>query len=249
MATIQFSNDITQSRMHTAAQQVANRFSVSKEEVLGTMHEVVLLYFAELANDKNNVTFNIMPSQTGKIDEITLNAQDGFILSEWGRGVRRVTKANNEYTSNEPIMWTNQPVYFNGVLSSVAEYKSLLPYFMGKMELKEGNGDIMISNYSGLLSYNEPLGNYTAPTSAAVPEEYPEFSLERALHKLYPMQLLLGSNNYKVPVTFTNGVYSNAMGQMASDGTTARTTQNIAVLALKGFIVPGLASAKLLADR
>jgi len=249
MAAI-FSPDIIQPRYYKAAEQISQRFNVSKEEILNTMTEHCLIYFAEFSNSKNSVTFEINPSRTNKADEITLNAQDGFILSGWGRGVRRVTKGtDSEYTSNEPILFSNQPVYFNGVLSSVTEYDSLMSYFMGKLNLSEKNGDPIINDYSGLLTYNEPLGNYTPAASAAVPEEFPEFSINTSLRNLYPQQILLGSSNYKATVQFSNGAYSNIMGQMASDGSTARTTQNIAVLVMRGFVVPGLASAKLLADR
>jgi hypothetical protein len=248
-SSVVFSPDVNMPRMHKAAEILAQRFAVSKEQVLSTMTEHLLIYFAEFKADSKSVTFSLLSGSTPKADEIRLNAQDGFVISGWGRGVRRVTKSTDgEYSSNEPIMWSNQPQYFNGLAGGVTEYKSLFPFFSGKLSLSELNGEPIINEYSGLLTLNEPLGNYSPATSAPLNEEYPEFSIDRVTRLIYPQQTLLGSVSYEAVVKFGNGVYSQCEGKKDSAGAD-RTTQNVAVFALKGWKVPGLAASKLLADR
>ena len=247
MGRIINSPDIINPRMYKAAEIIASKFNVSEETVLSTMTEHLLIYTAELKNDKNGVVFNILSGQKALGDDIPLNSQDGFVVSSWGRAVRRVTLATTgEYTSNSPYFPTPEPQFFNGLIGGVKEYESLIPYFFGQMELKEKNGDPIISEYSGLLTFKQLLGNYTP--AGATNEEYPELDMDRTIRNLYPMQMLLGSQNYTATVNFSNGIYSQCAGKVDSAGA-ARTTQNFAVLFLRGFKVPGLASAKLIADK
>lgn len=248
MGRIINSPDIVTPRMYKAAEIIAAKFNVSEESVLSTMTEHLLIYTAELKNDKNAVQFNLISGLKAVGDDIPLNSQDGFVISSWGRAVRRVTLATTgDYTSNAPYFATPEPQYFNGAVSGVKEYESLIPFFFGQMEMKEKNGDPMISEYSGLMTFKQLLGSYTP---AGTPnEEYQEIDMDRTLRNLYPMQLLLGSQNYTVNVNFSNGSYGQCAGKIAADGTTVRGTQNFAVLFLRGFKVPGLASAKLIADK
>lgn len=244
------SPDAQTPRMYKAAEIVSQKFNISYEEVLATMSEHLLIYTAELKNDKNGVVFNLLSGQKAVGDDIPLNSQDGFVISNWGRAVRRVTLASTgDYTSNSPYFFTPEPQYFNGLVGGVKEYESLIPYFFGQMDLKEKNGDPIISEYSGLLTFKQLLGTYTPAVSGPINEEYPEYDLDRTLRNQYPMQMLLGSQNYTATVNFSNGIYSQCAGKIAPDGTTVRGTQNFAVLFLRGFKVPGLASAKLIADK
>ena len=250
MGRIINSPDIVTPRMYKAAEIIASKFNVSEETVLATMTEHLLIYTAELKNDKNGVTFNMLSGQKSVGDDIPLNSQDGFVISSWGRAVRRVTLATTgEYTSNAPYFATPEPQYFNGLVGGVKEYESLIPYFFGQMELKEKNGDPIISEYSGLLTFKQLLGSYTPSAAGPINEEYAETDMDRTLRNQYPMQMLLGSQNYTATVNFSNGIYSQCAGKIAPDGTTVRGTQNFAVLFLRGFKVPGLASAKLIADK
>lgn len=250
MRRIISSPDVVNPRMYKAAEVVAAKFNVSEESVLETMTEHLLIYTAELKNDKNAVTFNLISGLKAVGDDIPLNSQDGFVISAVGRAVRRVTLASTgDYTSNSPYFATPEPQFFNGLVGGVKEYESLIPFFYGLMDLKEKNGDPMISEYSGLMSYKQLLGSYTPAVSGPINEEYPETDLDRTMRNLYPMQILLGNTNYTATVNFSNGVYSQCAGKIAPDGTTVRGTQNFAVLFLRGFKVPGLASSRLIADK
>jgi hypothetical protein len=233
MAAI-FSPDINMPRFYKAAEQIAARFKVSKDEVLETMTEHLLVYYAPFDSSKNSVIFDIAGNIASKGDEIRLDAQDGFVISSWGRAVRRVTKSNEDFVSNEPLMFSNDEKYFDGEAGGVEEYKSLLPYFYGRLDLTEKNGDPILTDYSGLNTLYH--------------SEIETFSLDKSLRYIYPQQMLLGSSNYKANIHFSNGVYAQCEGRKDSKGD-ARTTQNVAVLLLRGWRVPGLASAKLQADR
>lgn len=248
---VQFSNDVVQSRLVKAVDYLVKRYGLIRDEVMESISLHLLIYYAKFDTAKNSVVWSLEPGTKVSDDEIRLDQQDGFVMSRWGRAVRRCTPntAGNNYSSNEPYFPAIEPCYFNGTTSSVREYKSLLPYFHGKMDLKQTGKAPMLSDASGLLTYVQPLGSYTPLASTAVPEEYSEFSLNTALRNVYNPQLLLGSENYEATVNFTNGVYSAIKGGFDSDGTTARTTENVAVLFMEGFRIQGLAARKLIVDK
>ena len=104
MGRIINSPDIINPRMYKAAEIIASKFNVSEETVLSTMTEHLLIYTAELKNDKNGVVFNLLSGQKALGDDIPLNSQDGFVVSSWGRAVRRVTLATTGEYSRASVL-------------------------------------------------------------------------------------------------------------------------------------------------
>jgi hypothetical protein len=244
-----FSPDIRQARFQFVCEMVAKMFtSLTVEEVRQNTYHTTLCYLSEFSNADPSVKWNTKDDNTGiRANQVVLDKSDAFVVTGIAMGARRIFD-NNELI--EPMLFAPDKRYHNGVTSGgVTEWGSLEAMYGGRIRMEQASGEkILIKEHPAYRLRFDGTSQYApSTTSPTLNEQHGEYDFDRFIDRLYKSPIMYGDKDYTATCRFAaNTVYSNIRGTVDAAGV-ARPNNGrlIGGFFLDGFVIPGLATAKL----
>ena len=250
--SIIFSPDANEIRKYKAVQAIIKQFpnlAGRRDALLESMYDTKILLESEFSVSSNKIDFFTSDKVNTLKGEIKLNFEDGFVVTSIMPGVRRVVDLIA--WKGDPGFPYASPRYFDGRngASGTLEYQALNAFFQGKLSLS-ANTEVLFQNYPMQTLINYPISDYV-PANGSIPQSFPSFQSADNAVAIYPQRCLVGNTSYRFTVQFADDTAFDAIkGYLKADGTTTRTpaSRNVAVLEVRGFVIPGMATTALMID-